>query len=147
MHLSCLPIHCQISWKHHLIFLPNLISFNSQLPKISILPVCRNASIKVIIMAYKISYLITYFLLSISLWHLAIGIPPYVLSKKQKQNFRIEVLLLFLLLPPSVLISLSFLLALYSFLADLVHKVSGISSILMIFKSTHLPVCNLSLEL
>lgn len=38
-----------------------------------------------------------------------------------------EVLLLFLPLPPSILIHPSFLLALYSFLADLIHKVSDIS--------------------
>lgn len=87
MHLSCFPIHCQISWKHHLIFLPNLICSSSQLPQISILPVCRNASVKVIIMASKISYLINYFLLPISLWHLAIGIPPYLFSKKTKVKF------------------------------------------------------------
>lgn len=70
---------------------------------------------------------------------MASDVPLYALSRSQKQTFQIEVLLFFLPLPPSILIQPSFLLALYSSLADLIHKASDISSIPIIFRSAHLP--------
>lgn len=69
------------------------------------------------------------------------SIPSSFLSKRQKLSSQIEILLLFLTLgfmPPSVFIDPSSLLTLYSFLADLIHKDSGISFISRTFKSAYL---------
>ena len=94
-------------------------------------------------MASKISYLIT---LQLSLTYMSAApdtmVYPFVsCQKRKKREFpnRSPASLL-----PSVLIHPSVLLALYSFLADLIHKIFGISPTPMFFKCTH--VLGISLQ-